>query len=103
MPTLSIANVKQSRDVMSTHKVQFLDYTGPSSYVAGGDSFLPSDVGWGNIEFIDLGQAFNGSNAVRNLAWDRTNQKIVWYVPNTGAEASGDLSSFSTRIMVVGQ
>jgi hypothetical protein len=102
MPTLSITSIKQARDVMSTHKVLFFDYTGPSSYSAGGDSFVPNDVGLGNIDFIDVAQAWNGS-AVRLVTYDKTAQKLVWYVPNTGAEASGDLSAYSARIMVVGQ
>lgn len=102
MPTLTITAIKQARDVMSTHKVLFFDYTGPSAYVAGGDSFVPNDVGLGNIDFIDVAQAWNGS-AVRLITYDKTNQKLVWYVPNTGAEASGDLSAYSVRIMVVGQ
>jgi hypothetical protein len=81
---------------------QILDYTGPAAYVAGGDPFAPSDVGWSNIDFIDVATAWNGS-AVRLIAWDKTNNKLVWYVPNTGSEASGDLSGYTARILVVGQ
>lgn len=103
MPTLSLSEFKAPRDNVSTHKAQFVRYTGPAAYVAGGDSFAPSDVGLGNIDAIDVcGVAWNGS-ATRLVAWDKTNAKLVWYVPDTGAEASGDLSAYSVVLIVYGQ
>ncbi|HZI93367.1 MAG TPA: hypothetical protein VFE84_03930 [Patescibacteria group bacterium] len=102
MATLSQTAFKQSRDNWSTHKIQLVTYNGPSTYVAGGDALLPSDVGWSNFDGVDvLGVAWNGS-AVRLVTYDYTNQKLVWYVPNTGSEASGDLSAYSARLMLIG-
>lgn len=101
MPTLADTVFRSKRDVLSTHKAQFYVYTGPASYVAGGDSFTGDDVGLGNIDAILGGVAWNGS-AVRLLVFDKTNSKIAWYVPNTGAEASGDLSAYTALIVVLG-
>jgi hypothetical protein len=101
MPTLASTAFKQPRDVASTHKLIFVTYNGPAAYVAGGDSLAPSDVGLSNIDFIDVGQAWSGT-AVRVVAYDYTNQKLVWYVPNTGSEATGDLSTYTTRLLIFG-
>lgn len=101
MPTLVSTSFKSARDVLSTHKAQFYVYTGPAAYVAGGDSFTGDDVGLGNIDAIVGGVAWNGS-AVRLLVFDKTNGKVAWYVPNTGAEASGDLSGYTALIVVLG-
>lgn len=102
MATLTLSTIRQNRDNWSTHKVQLFLYTGPSAYVAGGDSLLPADVGWASFDGVDvLGVAFNGS-ATRLVGYDYTNQKFVWYVPNTGAEASGDLSAYVVRVMLIG-
>lgn len=103
MPTLATTAFKSPRDVWSTHKVQFYTYTGPAAYVAGGDALLPSDVGLGNIEAIIVtGSGAWSGTAMRLLTYDSVNQKMVWYVPNTGSEASGDLSAYSAVILVVG-
>jgi hypothetical protein len=77
-------------------------YTGPAAYVAGGDSFTPESLGLGRIDAIQLGIAWNGS-ATRLLVYDHTNKKVVWYVPNTGAEASGDLSGYTARFEAIGK
>lgn len=103
MPTLTDTAFKSKRDVLSTHKAHFVVYTGPSAYVAGGDAFAPADVGLGNIDaVIPCGVAFNGS-ATRLVTWDRTNETLVWYVPDTGAEAAGDLSAYTLTLLVLGQ
>jgi hypothetical protein len=101
MPTTATTAFKQPRDVASTHKLQFVVYTGPATYVAGGDSLLPADVGFSNIDYVEAGLAWNGT-AVRLVVYDYTNQKLIWYVPNTGSEASGDLSAFTLRIVIFG-
>ena len=103
MPTLVSTSFKSPRDIWSTHKAQFYVYTGPAAYVAGGDSLAPSDVGLGTIEAVIVtgSGAWNGS-AMRLLTYDATNQKVVWYVPDTGAEASGDLSAYTATLIVIG-
>lgn len=100
MPTLDFSQYRAEDGSNTKRRIQ-VRYTGPSSYVAGGDSFVPADVKLGQIHVVDGFLAWNGS-AVRLVTWDPTNQKMVWYVPNTGAEASGDLSAYKADIEVIG-
>jgi hypothetical protein len=103
MANLALSTIRQNRDNWSTHKVQVFLYTGPTLYVAGGDSLLPADVGWASFDGVDvLGVAYNGTNTVRLVGYDYTAQKFVWYVPNTGSEASGDLSTYTVRVLLIG-
>lgn len=103
MATLSRTAFKAPLDNLSTHKMAFLTYTGPAAYVALGESFTPADIGWGSFDAVEVcGVAYNGSTAVRLVTYDATAQKLVWYVPNTGSEASGDLSAYSVRLIVYG-
>ena len=101
MPTLVDTSFRSKRDVLATHKAQFYVYSGPAAYVAGGDPFTADNVGLGNIDAILGLIAWNGT-ATRLLVYDKTNGKMVWYVPDTGAEASGDLSAYSATIVVLG-
>lgn len=105
MPTIALSEFKAPRDNVSTHKIQFVRYTGPASYATGGDAFAPSDAGFGNIDaIVPAGVAYDGTN-VRLLAWDKTNGKLVWIVPDTNAEVANatDLSAFDVVLLVYGQ
>lgn len=103
MPTLVQTAYKQSRDNWSTHKIQFVTYTGPTTYVAGGDSLTPADVGWSNFDGVVVMAAATNGTAVRELVYNPTTQKVLWYVPNTGSEATGDLSAYSVALLLIGQ
>lgn len=86
------------RDRMNDRLVREVRYAGPAAYVAGGDPISgPTDLGSGEI-FGVYGVISSGS-AVRIAFWDYTNQKLQFFVPNTGAEASGDLSTFSGTLL----
>jgi hypothetical protein len=100
MPTITkIGN--GMHDKSSHYQRRIFQYTGPASYVAGGDALPPESVGLGTIVAVLGPVAWNGS-ASRILAWDPTNKKIVWYVPNTGSEATGDLSAYKANLEVIG-
>jgi len=100
--TTSSFNPADSHDRWNNNRLRVGTYTGPTLYTAGGDlADLTSDFGFSRVTTVILGLAWNGS-AVRLLVWDATNKKIVWYVPNTGSEASGDLSTYVAQILVVG-
>ena len=80
-------------------------YAGPASYATGGDSLTAAELGLGKIEAVNcVGAAWNGS-AARILVYDYANSKMVWYVPNTGAEvgAATDLSLYTVRLEVLGR
>lgn len=105
MPTLSFANYR-AEDGSNTKRRTQVRYAGPASYVAGGDPLAPGDVKLGQIHIVGGGGgilAWNGS-AVRLVVWDSVNQKLVWYIPNTGAEvaAAQDLSAFTADVEITG-
>lgn len=90
-----------ARDRLNDRLVREVRYTGPASYVAGGDPIGPNDVGMGEV-FAVYGVLGSGS-AVRVAFWDYPNQKLQLFVPNTGAEASGDTSTFSGTLLFHGK
>jgi hypothetical protein len=101
-PTLS--RFGNNRDASAT-KRRYLDiYTGPAVYAAGGDSFVPGDVGFGTIDAI-FGKVISNGTAIRIGWYDRTAQKILWIDPLTGAEtvAGTDLSGYTGTLEVVGR
>lgn len=101
--TISFASFP-ARDRMNDRMVMQVRYTGPSSYVAGGESVLvPNDLGMGEVYSVQ-GTIGNGS-AVRIPHFDYANQKLQWFVPNTGAEVAGavDLSGFSGTLTFYGK
>jgi len=93
-----------ARDRWNDRLVREVRYTGPSSYVAGGDPVnAPTELGMGEV-FGVYGVIGSGS-AVRIAFFDYANQKIQWFIPNTGAEVAGavDLSTFSGTLLFTGK
>jgi hypothetical protein len=80
-------------------------YTGPSNYSTGGDSFAAADVSMGRIEHLDLSAAIDSTGAnVRVLVWNPTTQKVHWYTTASAEVANGtDLSGFVARFEAIGQ
>jgi len=107
MANFTIASqVPDSHDRSATKIMRYLLYTGPASYVQGGDLVASDDVGLTAIDFVNpIGNAFDKTNSHMYLvSWDYTVGKLVWYVPNTGNEVAGavNLSTFSVLAEVVG-
>jgi hypothetical protein len=107
-----MANVQQpTTPVMDVHDrlnshlaLVGMIYTGPTSYVTGGDAIAGSDVGCGTIDYIDFGGgAYNGSNSVYLPCWIQSTGKIIWYVPNTNAEVAPgtNLSAYTVSILII--
>lgn len=93
-----------ARDRWNDRLVREVRYTGPASYATGGDPVNASDeLGMGEV-FGVYGTISDGS-AVRVPFFDYANQKILWFVPDTGAEVAGavDLSTFSGTLLFTGK
>ena len=91
-----------ARDRLNDRMVRQVRYTGPNPYVAGGDAVnASSELGMGEV-YMAVGSISNGT-ALLLLFFDYTNQKLKWFVPNTGAEASGDLSAYVGTITFYGK
>lgn len=100
--TLALGTNFPRRDRWNNRMVYEVQYTGPASYPAGGDPISgPVDLGLGEI-FGVYGVISSGA-AVRIAFWDYTNQKLQFFVPNTGAEAAGDLSTFAGTLLFTGK
>ncbi len=100
-PTLDLNDLGQPRDVASTTRRFFPKYTGPTLYVAGGDGPLTTALGIGKI-FAVLGLTLSNGTVILLGYYDATADKIKWF-DMAGAEASGDLSTYSGHIEVIGQ
>lgn len=91
-----------ARDRLNDRMVRQVRYTGPAAYAAGGDPLNPStELGMAEV-FAAVGNISNGSAVLINT-FHYTTQKLAWFVPNTGAEASGDLSAYVGTITFFGK
>lgn len=79
------------------------EYTGPASYVAGGDPFTAGDVGMGRIEMLNFELATNGS-VVLLVRYDYTNFKVKWF-DLAGVEVAGAtaLNAYTARFETIGK
>ena len=91
-----------ARDRLNDRMVRQVKYTGPSSYAAGGDAFNTIQTGMGEVYAV-VGATISNGSAIRVGWFDYTNQKLLWFVPNTGSEATGDLSAYSGMITIYGK
>lgn len=90
-------------DVSSTYRRQVAGYTGPASYLTGGDVLTPNDFRMGKIFAVLGGVAWNGTLSYL-LVFDPVNTKLVW-VDMAGAQVANgtDLSGYTARLEVLGQ
>lgn len=93
-----------ARDRMNDRMIVEAAYTGPASYVTGGDPYVAgSDLPMGEIYNV-LGVISNGTN-IRIAVWDYTNQKLMFWDPAAGTQAANgaNLSGFTGTLLVTGK
>jgi hypothetical protein len=80
-------------------------YTGPASYVTGGDAMTAQEFKLGRLyDIIPMGHAINAGGTIRLLQYDVANAVMIWTVPNTGAEVANatDLSGYTAHLLAIG-
>lgn len=93
-----------ARDRLNDRLVREVRYTGPASYVTGGDPVnAANELGMGEVYGVYGG--ISSGSAVVIPFFDYANQKILWFVPNTGAQVANavDLSTFSGTLLFTGK
>lgn len=92
-------------DRLNDRMVREVQATGPTSYATGGDAVDAASLGLGTI-FGVYGVLTSGTGgAIRIPVLDFTNQKIWFFIPNTGAEVANaiDLSSYTGTLLFTGK
>jgi hypothetical protein len=98
-----------ARDRLNDRMVRQVRYTGPASYATGGEAVNSSaDLGMAEVYAVEgcIGNLSGAvSTAIRVPFLDYANQKVQWFVPNTGAEVAGavDLSTFVGTLTFYGK
>lgn len=95
-------------DVAGIRRRNVVLLTGPVSYVGDpGEPLTPGDVKLGTIECFGAGGVVfeNGAGAIRIAYYDIANQRLRFYVPNTGSQvaAAQDLSLYTARVEIIGK
>ena len=90
-------------DNTNAHLLRVARWSGPASYVAGGEDVSPSVFGVGKVIALVAAVITDGAT-VRIGAWNIATGKLQWIVPNTNAEVAGavNLSTFSGAVVVFG-
>ena len=94
------------RNVVGNQRFVGGTYTGPVSYAAGGDPITVDNLGLSDIRNLFVGVAANAAlTTFRSLVVNPAQTKILWVVPNTGAEvaAATDLSGFTAFLWASGR
>ena len=105
MPTITKNTTIRFQDDAGIRRRHMAFYTGPASYATGGDGFTPGDVNLGVIEMVQFELAINAGGTIYGLIHDGTNEKVIWYVLDTGSEVANgtDLSGFQCRFEAIGR
>ena len=92
------------RDKSASYSRRVFQWTGPSSYVTGGESINTTNVfGLGSIAVVHAGAAYNDTD-LRLVRYNPTTGKLQWF-DLAGAEVANgtDLSAYSFRGEALGK
>lgn len=107
MPTID-KSLGSYHDSSNTHIRKIGGYSGPASYVTGGDPIAPADLGMARIVLLQFGVATNGT-LYRALVYIPATSggggTIRWLDATNGTEIPNgtNLSGYSTRFEAIGK
>ena len=104
-PTLDFSQFRAEDGSNTKRRIQGV-YSGPASYVAGGDPFVPADAKLGQIDVLSLQDGvLAGTTTLYTAVYDYTNQKVIWFVGTTGVEVANgvNLSTLTARFEAIGR
>lgn len=94
---------------VANKKWEVFGYTGPASYVAGGDPVAASTLGWGGFDWISNCMDSSGTYYLEPSTVGGSNNAkptilIRWIVAATGADAAPgtNLSAVGARLLAIG-
>lgn len=106
MPTIDRTTVGQYHDSSNACIRKIGGYTGPASYVSGGDPIVPADLGMARVQLILFTPATNGTLFVYPV-WvpSGSGGAVKWLVGTTGVEVAGgvNLSTYTARFEAIGK
>lgn len=105
------ATIRWAKDMWGHYAVTFGDYTGPASYVTGGEALTASMIKLGVIEFATIGFAHKSDNLTAVVfKYNGVTGKVQAYWGNAGAvsafpevDSTTDLSAYTARMMFMGR
>lgn len=90
-------------DRSGANERRIVPYTGPSSYVTGGDALTPEELALGYIGAV-LGLTISDGTNIYWGYYNKTTKKILWYSA-TGTEIPNgtNLSTFTGNFEAIGK
>ena len=94
--------------VFGNKKAEVFLYTGPATYVTGGDPIYASTFGWGGFDFINSGMLDSSGVYYLEPVFSGSGAKSVvnmkWIVAATGAEYAGGIATanLTARLFALG-
>jgi hypothetical protein len=98
--------VGQYHDSSNAHIRKIGGYSGPASYVSGGDPIAPADLGMARIAMIQFTPATNGTLFIYPVWIPAGSSGVVkWLVGTTGVEVAGgvNLAAYTCRFEAIGK
>ena len=111
MATISLTTIAEPYGTATgNHRSTMGLYTGPASYPNGaddGDSFTPSEVGLGVIDFLIFDNPDDGGNPadMRAVKYNYSTNRVLWFTTSDGEQVANatNLSAFTCRFLAIGR
>lgn len=103
--TISFTAADRAFDVAGIRRRVIIQYSGPASYVTGGDPFAAADIKLGVIEDIPEQIVANGTPTILCIVYNNVNNTMQFFDTSTKNEvgAGTNLSAYVGRFEAVGR